>query len=184
VVSGDAPPGKIAVTGSTYFGGVKCGRKAFRTIAICNVGECDLHVEKVAFERRSRHWALEHNPFPVTLHPGSCMNAVIRYKATQAEPRPCELVIRSSDPESPLTEVDVIAWTMCCCRECCDACREHRHCEEHHRHCCEEHHRTCCGDHRREEREERPRDQARSEGRHESEHRGHRPHRHEDEDED
>lgn len=184
VVSGDAPPGKIAVTGSTYFGGVKCGRKAFRTIAICNVGNCDLHVEKVALERRSRHWALEHNPFPATLHPGACLNVVIRYKATQAEPRPCELVIRSNDPECPVREVDVIAWTQCCCSECCDACREHRHCEEHHRRCCEEHHHTCCGNHRREEPEERPRDETRSEGRHESEHRGHRPHRHEDEDED
>ena len=147
-VSGDAPPGKLAITGSTYFGGVKCGRKVFRTIAVCNVGECDLHVSEVAFERRSRHWRLVHNPFPATLHPGSCLNVVLRYTARQSEPRPCELVIRSNDPEHPVREVEVIAWTRCCCWECCDACRTHRHCEEHHESCCAEHHRHCCHDER------------------------------------
>ena len=118
--------------------------QAFRTIAVCNVGDCDLHVSEVAFKRRSRHWRLVHNPFPATLHPGSCLNVVLRYTARQSEPRPCELVIRSNDPEHPVREVEVIAWTRCCCRECCDACREHRHCEEHHESCCAEHHRHCC----------------------------------------
>lgn len=118
-VSGDAPPGKLAVTGSTYFGGVKCGRRAFRTIAVCNVGDCDLHVSEVAFKHKSRHWALVHNPFPATLHPGSCLNVTIRYKATQSEPRPSELVIRSDDPGMPVREVEIIAWTRCCCLGCC-----------------------------------------------------------------
>ena len=143
-VFGDAPPGKVAITGSTYFGGVKCGHKAFRTITVCNVGECDLHVSEVAFKRWSRHWRLVHNPFPATLHPGSFLNVVIRYTARQSEPWPCGLVIRSNDPEHPVREVDVIAWTRCCCRECCEDCREHRHCEEHHEPCCAEHHRHCC----------------------------------------
>ncbi len=123
-VSGHAPSGKLAVTGSAYFGGVKCGRRAFRTIAVCNVGDCDLHVTKVAFERENRHWRLVHNPFPATLHPGSCLNVTIRYKATQKEPRPCEVVITSDDPVTPVREVDVIAWTRCCCKECCEECRE------------------------------------------------------------
>ena len=72
-----------SITGRTYFGGVKCGRRAFRTIAVCNVGDCDLHVNEVAFKRKSRHWKLVHNPFPATLHPGSCLNVVIRYNATE-----------------------------------------------------------------------------------------------------
>jgi hypothetical protein len=161
-VSGDAPPGKLAVTGSTYFGGVKCGRRAFRTIAICNVGDCDLHVSKVAFERKSRHWALVHNPFPATLRPGSCLNVTIRYKATQPEPRPSELVIQSDDPAMPVREVEIIAWTRCCCQKCCDACRDHCDCEDRHKECCEDHHRECC-----EKREKRGHVDRREDRRHE-----------------
>lgn len=171
-VSGDAPPGKLAVTGSTYFGGVKCGRWAFRTIAVCNTGDCDLHVSKVAFERKSRHWALVRNPFPATLHPGSCLNVTIRYKATQSEPRPCELVITSDDPVTPVREVEVIAWTRCCCRECCDACPDQRDCAERHQERCEEHNRECC-----EEREEQG-VARREDRRHEP--RGHRAKRHDE----
>ena len=87
-VSGDGPSGKLTVIGSAYFGGVKCCRRAFRTIAVCNTGDSDLHVTKMAFEHRNRHWRLVHNPFPATLHPGSCLNVVIRYHATQKEPDP------------------------------------------------------------------------------------------------
>ena len=43
-VSGNAPSGTVAVTGSTYFGGVKACSFAERTIAICNVGDCSLRV--------------------------------------------------------------------------------------------------------------------------------------------
>ena len=169
-VSGDAPPGKLAVTGSTYFGGVKCRCRAFRTIAVCNVGDCDLHVSEVAFKHKSRHWALVHNPFPATLHPGSCLNVTIRYKATQSEPRPCELVIRSDDPVMPVREVEITAWTRCCCQECCDACRDHRDCEERHTERCEDHHRGCCEERNREDRD---RHEARHEqGQHKQ--RGHR----------
>jgi hypothetical protein len=143
-LSGNAPAGKLAVTGSTYFGGVRCGRREFRTIAVCNVGDCDLHVSKVAFKHKKRSWALVHNPFPATLHPGSCLNVVIRYKANQVEPRPCDLLIDSDDPETPVRRVEVLAWTRCCCRKCCEACREHRHCEQRHKDCCEEHFHDCC----------------------------------------
>jgi hypothetical protein len=189
-VSGHAPSGKLAVTGTAYFGGVKCCRRAFRTIALCNVGDCDLHVTKVAFERENRHWKLVHNPFPATLHPGSCLNVTIRYKATEKEPRPCEVVIRSDDPVTPVREVEVIAWTRCCCKECCEECRAKRCCEERHKECCEEHHRECCH-----EREEEPREGRRHEEGHEEHHeerheerhdkgRHHGERREEDEDED
>ena len=143
-VSGEAPAGKIAVTGSAYFGGIKCGRYAFRTIAVCNVGECDLHVTKVEFEHHSRHWKLVHNPFPATLRAGSCLNVVIRYHATQKEPRPCEVVIASDDPNRPVIEVEAIAWTRCCCKRCCDKCGCEPGCKEHHKECCEDHKRDCC----------------------------------------
>ncbi|HEX7359966.1 MAG TPA: choice-of-anchor D domain-containing protein [Bryobacteraceae bacterium] len=147
-VSGNAPSGKIVITGSAYFGGVKCCHKVFRTIAVCNVGDCDLHVTKCGFEHKNRHWRLSHNPFPNTLHPGSCLDVVIRYRATECEPHPCELVIESDDPAKPKIEVEVIGWTRCCCKQCCAECREHRPCEERHKDCCEYHKRECCGEHR------------------------------------
>lgn len=164
-VSGFAPAGKLAITGTAYFGGVKCGERATRTISVCNVGECDLHVEEVHFERRSRHWRLIHNPFPATLHAGSCLNVVIAYKATQSEPRPCELVIRSDEPHRQFRRVDVIAWTRCCCRDCCSSCRHGRPCDEHHTECCERHHHDCCG-HHHPEREDLEDDERRHEGPH------------------
>jgi hypothetical protein len=46
-VSGTAPPGKLAVSGSAMFGGVKCCRREQRTVTICNVGDCTLHVRRV-----------------------------------------------------------------------------------------------------------------------------------------
>jgi hypothetical protein len=49
LVSGFTPSGKLTVTGTGHFGPVDFGRRAERTISICNVGKCDLHVLKVAF---------------------------------------------------------------------------------------------------------------------------------------
>jgi len=140
------------------------------------VGECELHVTKVAFEHENRHWHLVHNPFPATLHPGSCLDVVIRYKATQKEPHPSEVLIHSDDPLRPVTEVHAIAWTRCCCKKCCD---EHE-CEEHHQECCEDHRRECCDDRdeepceeKREEHSEAKHDERREEKSH-----GHHRHQH------
>jgi hypothetical protein len=110
-VSGTVPSGKLAVTGSAYFGEVDCGF-AEKTVSICNVGECALHVTHVAFRRKRRHFRLINNPFPATLHPGSCLGVVIRYRAS-CEPECCELVIESDDPETPTRTLDVIAYTRC-----------------------------------------------------------------------
>jgi photosystem II stability/assembly factor-like uncharacterized protein len=48
-VSGFTPSGKLAITGTGHFGPVDLGRRAERTVSMCNVGKCDLHVLKVAF---------------------------------------------------------------------------------------------------------------------------------------
>ena len=101
--------------------------RAERTLSICNVGDCDLHVTSVAFKRRNRHWKLVNNPFPATLHPGSCLRVVIRYKATEKCPRCCELVINSDDPVTPVKCLDVTAvtiWGKCECKQCCEDCRK------------------------------------------------------------
>ena len=110
-LSGNVPSGKLAVTGSTYFGEVDCGI-AQKTVSICNVGDCKLHVSSVAFSRKRRHFKLINNPFPATLHPGSCLGVVIQYRAS-CEPECCELVIISDDPNQPVKVLDVVAYTRC-----------------------------------------------------------------------
>jgi hypothetical protein len=134
-VSGVAPSGKLAVTGSTIFGAVPACCRVERTISICNVGDCKLQVSRVAFKRKSRHWRLVNNPFPATLWPGSCLGVVIRYIATEKLPRSCDLVITSDDPTDPVKTLEVLATTVWddCCAKCCDDCRkgccQQRHCD-------------------------------------------------------
>lgn len=144
-VSGTAPAGKLAVTGSTIFGPVPACCRVERTIEICNVGDCRLRVSSVAFRRKSRHWKLVNNPFPATLHPGSCLGVVIRYIATEKLPRSCDLVITSDDPTDPVRTLEVVATTVWeeCCTKCCEDCRKG---------CCQKQHcdpcrcRKCGGD--------------------------------------
>jgi Abnormal spindle-like microcephaly-assoc'd, ASPM-SPD-2-Hydin len=148
-VSGFAPSGTLAVTGSTTFGGVTACCCADRTISLCNVGDCDLHVTSVRFKRKSHHWKLLHNPFPTTLHSGSCLNVVIRYKATEKCPRSCELIIESDDPTTPVKIIEVLAYTIwdpCGCRACCEECRKGT-CEKSHADpCCRQGYPCCCDD--------------------------------------
>lgn len=138
-VSGTAPPGKLAVSGSTMFGGVKCCRREQRTVVICNVGDCTLHVRRVALRRRHHHYRLLLNPFPAHLHPGACLEVVIQYHATEREPRNAILEIESDDPTDPVRHVEVVAWTVWdCCEEkpCCKCCAEKREpCCECHKRC-------------------------------------------------
>jgi hypothetical protein len=131
-VSGDAPPGKLAVAGSTTFGGVNAGCCADRTLSICNTGDCALGITSVRFRRKSRHWRLLNNPFPAKLRAGSCLPVVIQYRANEKCSRFCELVIESDDPVTPVKLVEVLAYTIwdCCCKGECDDCRKG---------CCEKH---------------------------------------------
>ena len=137
-VSGDAPPGRLTVTGSTTFGGVTAGCCADRTLWICNTGECALDVTSVHFRRRSRRWRLLNNPFPATLRPGSCLPVVIQYRAGERCPRPCELVIESDDPVTPVRSVEVLAYTIWerGCKEGCDEARKDD-CDDCRKSCCD-----------------------------------------------
>ncbi len=152
-VTGVVPSGTLVVTGSTIFGGVKCGCRAQKTIAICNVGECDLHVTSVALKHKHRHFRLINNPFPATLRPGSCLEVVIQYRATEKYPKACELVVMCDDPVTPVKCLDVLAYTLwqhfCC--DCCDSCRSNC-CEECRKGRCE--HCKHCGGHERDDHEE------------------------------
>ncbi len=124
-VSGFAPSGTLTVTGSASFGGVTACCCADRTLTLCNTGDCALHVTSVKFKRKSRHWTLLNNPFPATLHAGSCVNLVIRYKATEKCPRACELIIECDDPKTPVKVLEVLAYTVWGgggCKEGCEGC--------------------------------------------------------------
>jgi hypothetical protein len=139
-VNGDAPSGLLAVTGSTHFGGVTACCCADRTISICNVGDCKLHVTSVRFKRRSRHWRLINNPFPAALHPGSCLAVVIQYRATEKCARCCELVIESDDPTTPVKILEVLAYTVWNegCQEGCEGCHKGVPCRQGYECCCED----------------------------------------------
>lgn len=130
-VYGNAPSGKLVITGSTCIGGVKACCVGERTISICNVGDCKLHVTSVAFKRNSKHWKLVNNPFPATLHPGACLSLLIRYHATEKCPKCCELMIKSDDPGTPVKTLDVMAYTIWDdhgSNKYCDDCS----CDKHH----------------------------------------------------
>lgn len=111
-VSGDVPSGKLKVTGSTCIGGVKACCVGERTIAICNTGKCALKVKKIGFSRKNKHWQLVNNPFPARLHPGACLDLLIRYKAGEKCPKCLELVIESDDPKTPVKRLDLMAYTV------------------------------------------------------------------------
>jgi photosystem II stability/assembly factor-like uncharacterized protein len=145
-VNGNTPSGHLTLTGTTEFGGVLLGQRALQTLSICNTGNCDLHVTKVAFlppcpcdaEKRkpcgcpqpcggkdSEHhehdgklkpsscdqcclnFRIVTNPFPATVHPGSCLGVLIQYVPTCDSAACCELVIESDDPDSPVRKLFV-----------------------------------------------------------------------------
>ena len=138
-VRGDAPPGRLSVTGSTVFGGVACCTREQRTVSLCNSGACALKVTEVALRHPHQAFRLINNPFPATLRPGSCLSVVVQYRAIEKVPRACELVIRSDDPLAPVTCLDVIAhtiWDGCCCEKRC--------CEEQGKGCCKQQPGECC----------------------------------------
>jgi hypothetical protein len=111
------------VADSLCFGGVKAGCRAARTIFIRNMGECALHVTRVAFKRKNPYWKLINNFFPAALLPGACVGLVIRYKAIKKCAIACELVLTSDDPATPVKTLHVMAymiWDECGCKQDCD----------------------------------------------------------------
>jgi photosystem II stability/assembly factor-like uncharacterized protein len=155
-VSGVAPTGKLAIGGSTTFGGVNACCCADRTLSVCNTGDCALQVTSVHFKRKSRHWRLLHNPFPEKLRPGSCLPVVIQYHATERCARVCELIIESDDPATPVKCIEVQAYTIwdSCCKDHCEDCRKGC-CDKSHREpSCHQGYPCCCEDDDDEDRKE------------------------------
>jgi kumamolisin len=143
IANGRRGSGKLAVTGSTYFGGVRADCREERTIWITNVGECKLHVAGAAFKHPAKAWKLINNPFPATLAPGTSLAVVIRYHAIERYARVRELLITSDDPSTPVRELEMLAHTIWP--------QQHHHDTR----CCDEQHRCepscpgcehCCSD--------------------------------------
>jgi photosystem II stability/assembly factor-like uncharacterized protein len=109
-VSGHAEPGDIRVTGSTDFGDVCPGTIAEKTVSICNVGTCDLHVSSVSLGSCT-DFQLVNNPFPATVSHDSCLDVTIRFTPTSAGPKSCTLTINSDDPDQPVIQKTVTANT-------------------------------------------------------------------------
>jgi photosystem II stability/assembly factor-like uncharacterized protein len=104
-----APPGEIRVTGSTTFGDVCPGMLAERTVSVCNVGACDLHVTGASLS--CPDFTLVNNPFPATVSHDSCLNLVIRFTPTSPGPKSCTLTITSDDPNNPVINLTVTGNT-------------------------------------------------------------------------
>lgn len=111
MVSGNAPPGDVRVTGSTDFGDVCGGTLAEKTLSVCNVGKCNLNVTSVMFNPPCADFTLVNNPFPAPVSPDSCQDVVIRFTPTSAGPKSCTLEIITDDPETPVITKTVTANT-------------------------------------------------------------------------
>ncbi len=130
-VSGHAPTGQLAVSGSTQFGGVRACHHEDRTIWISNVGDCRLHVSSVAFKHPSKAWTVVNDPFPANLQPGALLPVVIRYHATERYAQVREILITSDDPQAPVRTLEVLAHTVWnqCCHHGKDGCCDRPRCE-------------------------------------------------------
>ena len=107
--SGNGTQQAIAVTGSTTFGDVCPGTSAERTVSVCNVGACDLHVTGASLS--CPDFTLVNNPFPATVSHDSCVDLVIRFTPTSPGPKSCTLTITSDDPNNPVINLTVTGNT-------------------------------------------------------------------------
>ncbi len=89
----------IRVTGSTDFGITSAWRPEERTVAVCNVGQCDLSVLSATVD--CADFSLPDNPFPVTLGVAGCMDLVVQFTPELPGEKICELTITSDDPDTP-----------------------------------------------------------------------------------
>jgi hypothetical protein len=98
VVSGNSPTGEIRATGSTDFGDICSETHPERTVAMCNVGACNLAVTAAALVPACPDFTFVNNPFPATVSPNSCLNLTIRYVGIRTGPKSCDLVVTSNTP--------------------------------------------------------------------------------------
>ncbi|HUY19337.1 MAG TPA: choice-of-anchor D domain-containing protein [Candidatus Binataceae bacterium] len=116
-VTGNAPPGKIAVSGNGGFGNVCAGgANGQQTFTIGNTGPCNLSVVSVTLDNGSDGMACDdfkitNNPFPAILSHDSSLPVTVTFTPTKVGDRSCRLVITSDDPSTPVDYVALTATT-------------------------------------------------------------------------
>jgi hypothetical protein len=117
IVTGNAPPGKIAVSGSTGFGNVCAGTNAKQVLTIGNVGPCNLSVTGVSISLNANgtgvcpDFTIENNPFPNTLSHDSSLPVTIAFTPTSVGTKTCTLTITSDDPTNSKATYTLTATT-------------------------------------------------------------------------
>ncbi|HEX6795050.1 MAG TPA: choice-of-anchor D domain-containing protein [Casimicrobiaceae bacterium] len=114
-VSGMAPPGKIALSGSGSYGDVCGGSNAQQILTVANTGACNLNVTSVTLDNGSGglcpDFAIRNNPFPNTLSHDSNLPVTTAFTPTSGGVKSCRLVIASDDPTAPVVTVPLTADT-------------------------------------------------------------------------
>jgi hypothetical protein len=114
-VSGNTPPGKVAITGSGSYGNVCAGTNAQQAITVANVGACNLNVSSVTVDNGSgglcADFTIQNNPFPNTLSHDSSLAVTEAFTPASGGTKSCRLVIASDDPTAPVVTVPLSATT-------------------------------------------------------------------------
>lgn len=108
-VSGNAPPGKIAISGAGNFGDVCAGAGAQETITVADVGLCTLNVLSASIN--CPDFTIEGNPFPAPISADASLPLTIQFTPTSGGPKSCILTITSDDPANPTVTVPLTANT-------------------------------------------------------------------------
>jgi hypothetical protein len=111
VYAANTPPPSVRVTGSTSFGNVCAGLTADKTLSICNVGACDLHV--IGVLAKCTDFVIVSNPFPATISPDACLQLDVQFTPTSCGTKSCTLFIQSDDPTNSAASFTVTATTPC-----------------------------------------------------------------------
>src|SRR5579875_652052 len=117
-VSGNAPPGKITVSGSGAFGNVCAGTTAQQTITVGNTGPCNLKVGAVKItvapdpnSAACPDFTVIGSPFPATLSHDSSLPLTVSFTPTSGGDKTCYLQIPSDDPANPVVTVTLTGST-------------------------------------------------------------------------
>jgi hypothetical protein len=101
--------GDIRVTGSTEFGQVCAETLAEQRVSVCNVGPSNLNVTGASVN--CPDFTIINNPFLAPVSPDSCVDLTVRFTPTSAGDKTCNLVITSSDPDTPSVTLVVHSTT-------------------------------------------------------------------------
>jgi photosystem II stability/assembly factor-like uncharacterized protein len=117
-ISGNAPPGVIAVTGSGTFGNVCAATTAQQVITVSNVGPCNLNVGAVTITNNAdgsggacTDFTIENSPFPAPVSADANLPITIAFTPTSGGAKTCYLQIPSDDPNKPNVTIPLTATT-------------------------------------------------------------------------